>query len=107
MSAGPITAASSTLSPAGWRPTGWRWSIRSVARAAPAKPTPGPARSEEHTSELHSLMRISYAVFCLKKKKHKYDHKIRPKIIQEHRIRLYVTSQNKKNLTLTDQQSAT
>src|SRR3546814_3220436 len=33
-------------------------------------PTPKPGkRSEEHTSELHSLMRISYAVFCLKKKK--------------------------------------
>src|SRR3546814_9756032 len=34
-------------------------------------------RSEEHTSELQSLMRISYAVFCLKKKKtqqHKYSH---------------------------------
>src|SRR3546814_2805354 len=33
--------------------------------------TPGwvPTRSEEHTSELQSLMRISYAVFCLKKKK--------------------------------------
>src|SRR3546814_9711944 len=30
----------------------------------------GPERSEEHTSELQSLMRISYAVFCLKKKKH-------------------------------------
>src|SRR3546814_6033521 len=29
----------------------------------------GLARSEEHTSELQSLMRISYAVFCLKKKK--------------------------------------
>src|SRR3546814_5835827 len=29
-----------------------------------------PRRSEEHTSELQSLMRISYAVFCLKKKKH-------------------------------------
>src|SRR3546814_4229162 len=29
----------------------------------------GSARSEEHTSELQSLMRISYAVFCLKKKK--------------------------------------
>src|SRR3546814_6266985 len=28
----------------------------------------GPLRSEEHTSELQSLMRISYAVFCLKKK---------------------------------------
>src|SRR3546814_7434129 len=33
------------------------------------------ARSEEHTSELQSLMRISYAVFCLKKKKHtEYNH---------------------------------
>src|SRR3546814_5565348 len=32
------------------------------------------ARSEEHTSELQSLMRISYAVFCLKKKKHKKRH---------------------------------
>src|SRR3546814_10691105 len=30
----------------------------------------GARRSEEHTSELQSLMRISYAVFCLKKKKH-------------------------------------
>src|SRR3546814_6711557 len=29
----------------------------------------GKARSEEHTSELQSLMRLSYAVFCLKKKK--------------------------------------
>src|SRR3546814_10733469 len=31
-------------------------------------------RSEEHTSELQSLMRISYAVFCLKKKKHTQRH---------------------------------
>src|SRR3546814_10741443 len=31
-------------------------------------------RSEEHTSELQSLMRISYAVFCLKKKKQKTTH---------------------------------
>src|SRR3546814_5574469 len=30
--------------------------------------SPVPVRSEEHTSELQSLMRISYAVFCLKKK---------------------------------------
>src|SRR3546814_2707042 len=30
-------------------------------------------RSEEHTSELQSLMRISYAVFCLKNKKHKHE----------------------------------
>src|SRR3546814_5579472 len=33
------------------------------------------ARSEEHTSELQSLMRISYAVFCLKKKKSKITNK--------------------------------
>src|SRR3546814_10786563 len=34
------------------------------------------SRSEEHTSELQSLMRISYAVFCLKKKTkpHKHNH---------------------------------
>src|SRR3546814_7181824 len=35
-------------------------------------------RSEEHTSELQSLMRISYAVFCLKKKKH-HIHKTKNK----------------------------
>src|SRR3546814_3553719 len=39
-----------------------RWLINANAIAALA-------RSEEHTSELQSLMRISYAVFCLKKKK--------------------------------------
>src|SRR3546814_9318633 len=33
-------------------------------------------RSEEHTSELQSLMRISYAVFCLKKKQHIHTHHI-------------------------------
>src|SRR3546814_6833231 len=47
-----------------------------AARAgrAPAHPVRrGPARSEEHTSELQSLMRISYAVFCLTKKKQLND----------------------------------
>src|SRR3546814_2753873 len=43
-------------------------------------------RSEEHTSELQSLMRISYAVFCLIKKKHpqrcKYPHKDTKKTTQ-------------------------
>src|SRR3546814_2418499 len=33
-----------------------------------------PDRSEEHTSALQSLMRISYAVFCLKKKKNNNNH---------------------------------
>src|SRR3546814_7939147 len=60
--------------------------IAGLGFAAPTPPTPAPTaprvrvvqpnlgleareRSEEHTSELQSLMRISYAVFCLKKKK--------------------------------------
>src|SRR3546814_2331135 len=40
--------------------------------AVDADGDPGDPRSEEHTSELQSLMRISYAVFCLKKKKKIY-----------------------------------
>src|SRR3546814_7595400 len=43
------------------------WCRRPALAARPL--TPPPPRSEEHTSELQSLMRISYAVFCLKKKK--------------------------------------
>src|SRR3546814_3556283 len=39
-------------------------------------------RSEEHTSELQSLMRISYAVFCLKKKKKKHNKTIATSIIE-------------------------
>src|SRR3546814_1256223 len=62
-----------------------RW-LRIVAPALtqppPSLPLPaqgeGPGRalgrSEEHTSELQSLMRISYAVFCLKKKNNKEKH---------------------------------
>src|SRR3546814_14695965 len=42
---------------------------RRAIAAAPAPAGGGCGRSEEHTSELQSLMRISYAVFCLKKKK--------------------------------------
>src|SRR3546814_6657871 len=38
-------------------------------------------RSEEHTSELQSLMRISYAVFCLKKKKQQIHH-TRPSMLK-------------------------
>src|SRR3546814_4293948 len=43
---------------------------RAAARRAAARD----ARSEEHTSELQSLMRISYAVFCLKKKHNRRSH---------------------------------
>src|SRR3546814_5250531 len=43
-------------------------------RADPGGDAAADVRSEEHTSELQSLMRISYAVFCLKKKKHKQQN---------------------------------
>src|SRR3546814_9846681 len=43
--------------------------VRLASGATPRRAVVG--RSEEHTSELQSLMRISYAVFCLKKKKKK------------------------------------
>src|SRR3546814_2675844 len=50
-----------------------------VSRQAPLVVPPdfslAPPRSEEHTSELQSLMRISYAVFCLKKKKVSIHHR--------------------------------
>src|SRR3546814_8228657 len=43
--------------------------IGQIEGSAPCRFTSMSLRSEEHTSELQSLMRISYAVFCLKKKK--------------------------------------
>src|SRR3546814_9032301 len=58
-------------------------SKRSVTEAA-AKYTEsqldGMVRSEEHTSELQSLMRISYAVFCLKKKQKQHIKQLRQNI---------------------------
>src|SRR3546814_2037718 len=62
----PRAGVSSTRcqpAPAGQPEGEWRW-----LRRPDRNGTPG-MRSEEHTSELQSLMRISYAVFCLKKKK--------------------------------------
>src|SRR3546814_68889 len=71
----PTTAPSSSsasASPVCRRSRRWSWTRTSTPRRAvspgSASPAPGcPMRSEEHTSELQSLMRISYAVFCLKK----------------------------------------
>src|SRR3546814_7077689 len=47
----------------------------SLVNASLTYSAPGDDRSEEHTSELQSLMRISYAVFCLKKKQKNHNHK--------------------------------
>src|SRR3546814_2187586 len=53
------------------------WNTRDIGAETPARQRS--VRSEEHTSELQSLMRISYAVFCLKKKKqHNTEHKHTP-----------------------------
>src|SRR3546814_2558579 len=82
---------------------------RTPARSSTPSVTRSAARSEEHTSELQSLMRISYAVFCLKKKKkhqtetkthHKLDtkngnkthHKLTKKTNNAHMQRLYNTT---------------
>src|SRR3546814_10779680 len=65
-----------------WWPTGQAIpaSTLSAGRTSPPTSSASPParrcrRSEEHTSELQSLMRISYAVFCLKKKKKNKKHK--------------------------------
>src|SRR3546814_5524218 len=49
------------------------WSTHPSTTPMRRSPAVGP-RSEEHTSELQSLMRISYAVFCLKKKTPNKNH---------------------------------
>src|SRR3546814_6577328 len=55
-----------------YRPADWKVRMRRDSdwrQLRTMKPAAFKRRSEEHTSELQSLMRISYAVFCLKKKK--------------------------------------
>src|SRR3546814_3933168 len=56
------------LSPLRRRETARRVQILPLDEELGAGEPADPGRSEEHTSELQSLMRISYAVFCLKKK---------------------------------------
>src|SRR3546814_1817191 len=48
-------------------------------------------RSEEHTSELQSLMRISYAVFCLKKKNREHKETYTRNKLQQHKHSVYYT----------------
>src|SRR3546814_4368556 len=65
---GPRGAGGSGRSRQGIRPAAGR--LQAACAGNPLQPWPPPAyRSEEHTSELQSLMRISYAVFCLKQKR--------------------------------------
>src|SRR3546814_11896023 len=52
-----------------WKDNPSRYVVENMAQINSKDFDFSPTRSEEHTSELRSLMRISYAVFCLKKKK--------------------------------------
>src|SRR3546814_9170645 len=70
----PYTTLFRARLPGAWPGQSWHW--RRPWRPGPLDRSAGTSsaqthRSEEHTSELQSLMRISYAVFCLKKKKQK------------------------------------
>src|SRR3546814_5399122 len=71
-----LDAPTSTSSTGGRRRAADDSALRtaSTLRSTSTRSPRSPDRSEEHTSELQSLMRISYAVFCLKKKKEKYKH---------------------------------
>src|SRR3546814_2575858 len=67
----PMSVADRMINPLGFKVTSYRKSAEALVRPEPARAdtsTEAGPRSEEHTSELQSLMRISYAVFCLKKK---------------------------------------
>src|SRR3546814_10561085 len=57
------------------------------------------ARSEEHTSELQSLMRISYAVFCLKKKKNTQNNS-KPELRQRTNQHKYIIQRHKVHVSL-------
>src|SRR3546814_9643606 len=76
-----------------------RWPADGTARPA-VRQVMRSARSEEHTSELQSLMRISYAVFCLKKKKQKTKHQNLHRK-KKHRNNTVVAYTNKLSLKLT------
>src|SRR3546814_5750854 len=79
--------------------------IRDLLPPPTARPTPAcisgrsrlKKRSEEHTSELQSLMRISYAVFCLKKKKKTTTTKITNHLQELQTINM--TKRHKRNHT--------
>src|SRR3546814_4049931 len=61
-------ASTSTLSVIAWLAVSMKCAMLVVSEVFTSTAPSGLTRSEEHTSELQSLMRISYAVLCLKKK---------------------------------------
>src|SRR3546814_1338542 len=88
----PPSAYACQIHAASSRPDGRRHSCGPVVPQSKAQAgrhaVPPTFRSEEHTSELQSLMRISYAVFCLKKKKLTplYTKQLTPKHYRPHHV---------------------
>src|SRR3546814_1147500 len=69
--------------------TAWVWVVREISRPSRSRTSVCTTiRSEEHTSELQSLMRISYAVFCLKKKKNTNTQQTKK---QQHKAKQSIT----------------
>src|SRR3546814_7324729 len=87
-------SAFSSKATARWSSAGMRSSMRAWVTAMCTEV--GKTRSEEHTSELQSLMRISYAVFCLKKKKQIIKIKYSKNTIQKCRQKCKKTGKNDK-----------
>src|SRR3546814_6245925 len=73
----PYTTLFRSDQSAGWV---WTYAPHPLPAILPAPISADRMRSEEHTSELQSLMRISYAVFCLKKKNDQHTHTTRPSL---------------------------
>src|SRR3546814_2818159 len=72
--------------------------LRRQAALAGPRPPAARTRSEEHTSELQSLLRISYAVFCLKKKTQPETH---PTLHTRQRILTAIYSTHNKHIVTT------
>src|SRR3546814_6622588 len=93
---GPRPATLGRRSAEGWRPAAvgraGRRRSDSVRHHA-ARCRGAQRRSEEHTSELQSLMRTSYAVFCLKKKKTKITNKKHNEAKKKQKYRLNTVQQ--------------
>src|SRR3546814_2730866 len=81
----PRSTRTSTSDAVNWPSRNSGTTARSVTIGPPSPNEIAVVRSEEHTSELQSLMRISYAVFCLKKKNNTItDHNSQMKYFTRH-----------------------
>src|SRR3546814_3626965 len=89
-----LSDAASIIKEAAEKGQDWRQALQDSGKWSALKEAA--KRSEEHTSELQSLMRISYAVFCLKKKKTKQNIIHNDKKSYTHRTQIITIQQQMK-----------